>query len=73
MGNVEVRKWYLDSVAHIPDTIDPALPMLEKAKKAFEARNRIRTEARKMMADDPHTHKLGGDKTNDFRKHYSRR
>ena len=51
-GNTEVRKWYLDSVSNIPDTIDPSLPMIEKAQKAFEARNRIRTEARNMMADE---------------------
>lgn len=52
MGNAEVRKWYLDSVSHIPDGIDQSLPMLEKAQKAFEARNRIRTEARNKMADE---------------------
>lgn len=52
LGNSEVRKWYLDSVSRIPDSIDSSLPMLEKAKKAFEARNRIRTEARNMMADE---------------------
>lgn len=52
MGNVEVRKWYLDSVSHIPDSIDQNLPMVEKAQKAFAARNRIRTEARNRMADE---------------------
>ena len=52
LGNSEVRKWYLDSVSRIPDSIDSSLPMLEKAKKAFEARNIIRTEARNMMADE---------------------
>lgn len=51
-GNTEVRKWYLDAVSHIPDSIEQSLPMVEKAKKAFEARNRIRTEARDMMADE---------------------
>lgn len=52
LGNTEVRKWYLDSVSHIPDSIDQSLPMLEKALLAYEARNRIRTEARNMMADE---------------------
>ena len=52
LGNTEVRKWYLDSVSHIPDSIDQSLPMIEKALLAYEARNRIRTEARNMMADE---------------------
>ena len=52
MGNADVRKWYIDSVSRIPDEIDKSLSILEKAQKAFEARNRIRTEARKMMADE---------------------
>lgn len=52
MGNVDVRKWYLDNVSRIPDDIDPSLAMVEKAQKAFEARNRMRTEARNMMADE---------------------
>lgn len=51
LGNTEVRKWYLNSVSHIPDSIDQSLPMIEKALLAYEARNRIRTEARNMMAD----------------------
>lgn len=51
-GNAEVRKWYLDSVSRIPDSIDQTLPMVEKARLAFDARNRIRTEAREMMADE---------------------
>ena len=50
--NTEVRKWYLNAVSHIPDTINQSLPMAEKAKKAFETRNMIRTEARNMMADE---------------------
>ena len=64
MGNAEVRKWYLDSVSHIPDEIDQSLPMVEKAKKAFEARNRIRTEARNRMADEATRKKLDQERPN---------
>ena len=63
-GNVEVRKWYLDSVSHIPDSINQSLPMTEKAKLAFEARNRIRTEARDMMADEAKRNELDRDSPN---------
>lgn len=52
VGNTEVRKWYVDSVSHIPDSIDKSLPLEEQARLAFEARNRLRTEARNMMADE---------------------
>ena len=51
-GNTEVRKWYLDSVSRIAASIDRTLPIADQAKQAFEARNRIRTEARNMMADE---------------------
>lgn len=51
MGNVEVRKWYVDKVSKIADGIDKSLSVEEKARLAFEARNAIRTEARNMMAD----------------------
>ena len=49
--NANVRKWYLDQVSKIVDSIDPTLPIAERAMQAFEARNRIRTEARDRMAD----------------------
>ncbi len=51
-GNREVRQWYKDSVSRIRDSIDESLPIEDQAKQAFEARNRIRTEARNMMADE---------------------
>lgn len=63
-GNTEVRKWYLERVSHIPDEIDSSLPMAEKAKKAFEARNNIRTEARNMMADETTRAKLDQERPN---------
>ena len=52
VGNTDVRRWYVDNVSHIPDSIDKSLPFEEQARLAFEARNRLRTEARNMMADE---------------------
>lgn len=52
LSNTEVRKRYVQAVADIKNNIDSSLPMEEKARKAFEARNRIRTQARDMMADE---------------------
>lgn len=43
---------------------DSLLPMAEKAKKAFEARNSIRTEARNMMADEATRTKLDQERPN---------
>jgi hypothetical protein len=64
MGNVEVRQWYKDSISKIPDSIDKTLPIADQAQQAFEARNRIRTEARKMMADEATRKKLDKEKPN---------
>lgn len=50
-GNVQVREWYIEQVSKIRTTVDDSIPVEEQAKKAFEERNRIRTEARAMMAD----------------------
>lgn len=51
LSNREVREKYIEAVSNIKNSIDSSLPMEEKAKIAFEARNRIRTQARDMMAD----------------------
>ena len=51
LSNREVRKKYIEAVSNIKNNIYSSLPMEEKAKMAFEARNRIRTQARNMMAD----------------------
>ena len=64
LGNVDVRKWYKDSISKIPDSIDKTLPIEEQARQAFEARNRIRTEAREMMADEAKRKELDKDKPN---------
>ena len=52
LGNADVRKWYISEVESIKNSIDKSLPIEEQARQAFEARNRIRTEARNMMADE---------------------
>ncbi len=64
MDNVKVREWYLDKVSKIPDEIDPTLPIEDRAKQAFEARNRIRTEARNMMIDQETRQKLDKERPN---------
>lgn len=51
MSNKEVREQYIKAVSNIKNNIDDSLPIEEKARKAFEERNRLRTEARNMMAD----------------------
>lgn len=51
LNNKDVREWYVDKVSHIVDSIDDSLPIAERAREAFEARNAIRTEARDMMLD----------------------
>lgn len=50
--NKSVREWYVEQVLKIPEFIDRTLPIEEQARQAFEARSKIRTEARKMMADE---------------------
>lgn len=50
-NNVDVRKFYIEEVSKIKDSIDKNLSIEEKAKLAFEKRNEIRTKARKMMED----------------------
>lgn len=52
LSNIDVRKKYIEEVSQIPDNINKDLPIEERAKKAFELRNRIRTEARELMADE---------------------
>lgn len=64
LSNIEVRKKYIDSVSKIKAGIDKSLPIEEQAKQAFEARNRLRAEARKMMADEETRKKLDVEKPN---------
>lgn len=51
VDNYTIRQWYVDHVSRIHESIDPLLPMEDRARLAFEARNAIREEARKLMLD----------------------
>ena len=64
LSNEEVRKMYIDEVSKIKESIDSSLPIEEQAKQAFEARNRIRTQARQMMADEETRKKLDKERPN---------
>ena len=63
-GNKEVRLWYIEQVQAIPTSIDDSLTMSEKAMKAFEARNRIRIDARNMMLDEEMRKQLDRERPN---------
>ena len=58
LSNTEVRTWYINEVAKIPDSINKRLPLDEQARLAFDERNRIRAEARNMMEDTETREKL---------------
>ena len=64
LSNLDVRKRYIENVSKIKDDIDSSLSIEEQAKQAFEKRNFIRTEARKMMADEEMRIKLETDRPN---------
>lgn len=64
LDNTAVRKWYISQVEAIKNAIDKSLPIEDQARQAFEARNRIRTEARNMMADEETRKLLDKEKPN---------
>ncbi len=64
MNDREVRKWYVENVAHIPDGIDHSLPFEKQARMAFEARNKLRTNARNMMENIEKKEKLDKERPN---------
>lgn len=64
LSNAEVRKKYIEEVSKIKENIDASSTIEEQAKLAFEARNRIRSEARKMMADEDTRKKLEEERPN---------
>lgn len=67
--NKAVREWYISSIEKIHDSIDQSLPMEEKARQAFDMRNRIKTEARNMMKDQKLRASLdAGDTKSSFEK-----
>jgi hypothetical protein len=51
LSTLDARKWYLKKETEILERIDPNLPLRERAMKAFEVRNQIRTKARDLMKD----------------------
>ncbi len=51
MSDLDVRKWYLAHDKTIPDLIDKSLPVEEQARQACDLRNKFRTQARNLMAD----------------------
>lgn len=64
LNNKDVRKYYIENVSRIKDDIDKSLPLEEQAKIAFERRNSVRTEARKMMADKETRKRLDEERPN---------
>lgn len=51
LGDKEVRELYHDKIQEIPSLIDLDQSIEDQARQAFELRNNIRTEARKLMAN----------------------
>ncbi len=51
LSNVDVRKWYIAHDKKIPDMIDKTKPIEEQARQSCELRNKFRTQARDLMAD----------------------
>ena len=60
--NEEIRLWYNEQTRRIPELIDTSSSLEEQARQAHALRNRIRTEARKMMEDQNEAAEL--DRTN---------
>ena len=50
-GNVDVRRWYIEAVAKIPEMVDMRGSEEQQARQAFDLRKKIRTTAREMMED----------------------
>lgn len=53
--NAEVRRWYLEQVAHISEFnkqwVEQGMPARERAEKAWQLRHEARVNARLMMAN----------------------
>ena len=64
LDNKNVREWYVNAVSMIKDNIPSSLPLEDRSRQAFDARNRIRTTAREMMDDEARRLKLYNDKKN---------
>lgn len=64
MNNRDVRKWYINQLSGIKESINPNLPLRERAIFAFNRRIDIRFQAREKMADFNMRAKLDADKPN---------
>ena len=51
LDNATVRKWYVYHDKHIHEEIDKNQSVEDMARQAFDLRNKYRTEARELMAD----------------------
>ncbi|MDR3313259.1 MAG: hypothetical protein LBS96_02240 [Oscillospiraceae bacterium] len=51
MDNATVRAWYTAQIKGIPNQIDPAASLEDRARKAFDLRNLYRIQARELMSD----------------------
>lgn len=51
MSNLDVRQWYLDQAARIPQLIDSTAPLERQARQAVDLRNAFRSAARDAMRD----------------------
>ena len=58
LDNLTVRKWYIYHDERIHELIDSSLPIEQKARMAFDLRNKYRTQARELMADQELRRKL---------------
>ena len=56
--NKSIREWYVANVADIPNRIDNAGTPEEKARQAFELRNKLKHDARVAMSDEETAAKL---------------
>ena len=64
MSNTAARKWYVIHDKNIHNEVDKTLPLEERARQAFELRNKYRTQSRELMADKAARVKLDKDNPN---------
>lgn len=63
-GDIEVRQWYIAHDEAIASLLDATEPLEAQARKAHELRNRYRTQARNMMANQEKRRILDTDNPN---------
>ena len=75
--NRDVRLWYLEGEARIPELIDDTMPLKIQAKQAVKLRNHVRTLSRELMRDRALAKRLNSTDRNlswwrVYRKYYNR-